>query len=176
MVEIPLHSRVQSHASAPRAGGGGLSGFKMWVQCAKLLRWYCKTELLWSKNRKTGWAEKERKQRRWWGQEQGRKVRSISGRGVMAWVGGFAAQVVKYQSRGCSSNAIKHCMYLYFYMFLCIRSSISLKNIFDLMVYESSKVPNVYSEVSKGDEFWIFWSYIINVGNSCVYHSASLFS
>lgn len=27
MVEIPLHSRVQSHASSLRPGGGGLSGF-----------------------------------------------------------------------------------------------------------------------------------------------------
>lgn len=62
-------------------------------------------------------------------------MRSISGGGVMTWVGGFAAQVVKYQSWGCYGNAIKHFMYLYFYVFLCIRSSISPKNIFDLMVY-----------------------------------------
>lgn len=62
-LEIPLHSRVQSHASSLRPGGGGLSGFKC-EYSVQMLRWYCKNEPSICRVRTEAGGEREREKER----------------------------------------------------------------------------------------------------------------
>lgn len=107
MVEIPLHSRVQSHTSSLRPEGGGLSGFKC---CTGTIRMSHACRI---RTEAGGGTEREQGRRIANRQERGRKVRS-----ARMWGGsdrGGEAQVVKYQSKGCSSD-IMEALYCFAYL------------------------------------------------------------